>query len=116
MWRRLVAVRALQLVMTVLIVAASQLPINAQPAKNPKQPSGTAAQASRPGGDSLFPLLAIGAGLFVASIGGFVAAAVLERASRSAMHIARASRITLLAGLAGLLIYCLSVSYLVLFR
>jgi hypothetical protein len=116
MSRRSMAVRALQLFTTLLIVAASLLPVNAQPAKNAKQASAAIAQASRPGVNSLYSLLAIGAGLFAASIGGFVAAAMLERASRSAMHIARASRITLLAGLAALLIYCLSVSYLVLFR
>ena len=116
MSRRSMPVPGSQFVLTVLIVAASNLSANAQLPKSPKQASATVAQVFRPGVGSLSPLIVVGVGLFAASIAGFVAAAVLERSSRSAIHIARASRVTLLAGLAGLLIYCLSVSYLVLFR
>jgi hypothetical protein len=113
----LMPVRALLLsVSTVLIVTGSPVFLNAQWTKNPKPCVAAVAPASRPGIESLCPLLAIGICLFAASSGGFIAAAVLERASRSAMHIARASRVTLLACLAVLLMYCLSVSYLVLFR
>jgi hypothetical protein len=114
--RRSMSICALPLLIAVLIVTASLLSVNAHPTKSAKQPAATVAQASRPGVDSLCPLLVIGIGLFAASSGGFIAAACLERASRSAMHIALASRKTLLAGLAVLLLYCLSVSYLVLFR
>lgn len=117
MSRRSIPGRVLLLaVSTVLIVAASAVLVNAQSTKNPTRSVTTVAQASRPGVDSLRPLLAIGIWLFAASSGGFIAAALLERASRSAMHIARSSRMTLLTCLAVLLIYCLSVSYLVLFR
>src|SRR5260221_8587779 len=62
------------------------------------------AAARQPDASSLWPLLALGIGLFVASGLSFWAASALERASRSAMHIARAAQATLLTALATLLI------------
>jgi hypothetical protein len=115
MSRRSMPIPALLLTMTVLVVTGSRLLVGAQ-LTNSKQVAATAARASRPGVDSLCPLLAIGIGLFAAATVGLIGASSLERVSRSAMHIARASRVTLLAGLAVLLIYSLSVSYWVLFR
>ena len=114
--RRSMNVRALLWVGALLIATVLPLSVNAQSTKSSKPPTPAVAQASRPGIDSLCPLLTIGIGLFVASSGGFLASALLERASRSAMHIAQASRLILLAGLAVLLIYSLSIAYVVLFR
>jgi hypothetical protein len=80
------------------------------------QSGATHAKISSAAASSLCPLLIVGVGLFVASCVGFWASVVLERASRSAVHIAKAARATLITALVVVLIYSVSVSYLVLSR
>ena len=65
---------------------------------------------------TLRPLLVIGVGLLIVALLAYCASAVLERASRSVIHIAKAARLMLLTALSILLIYSLSLSCLVLFR
>lgn len=63
---------------------------------------------------ALCPILVVGILLLGVAVGGFIAAVLLEKASRSAIYIAKGAHTTLLAALAVMLIYTAAVTIVVL--